>query len=74
MLFYKPLHHEGEEREEPEDPEEPDPTPKRSRTAPKTPVTVQEEESDVGQSPFPETAQIPVFYSTARCYALTLRR
>ena len=40
-----------------EDSEEPDPTPKRSRTAPKTPVTVQEEESNVGQSPIPETTK-----------------
>eukprot|EP01050_Picozoa_sp_SAG11_P001466 SAG11_NODE_63_length_18904_cov_11.842914_1_plen_117_part_00 len=35
----------------PEDDEEPDPTPKRSRTAPKTPVTVQDEESNLGRSP-----------------------
>ena len=39
----------------PRDDEEPDPTPKRTRTAPKSPVTIQEEENNLGQSPIPET-------------------
>jgi hypothetical protein len=41
----------------PRDDEEPDPTPKRTRTAPKSPVTIQEEENNLGQSPVPETIE-----------------
>eukprot|EP01050_Picozoa_sp_SAG11_P003245 SAG11_NODE_179_length_13323_cov_27.934286_6_plen_161_part_00 len=41
----------------PRDDEEPDPTPKGTRTAPKSPVTIQEEESNLGQSPIPETTK-----------------